>query len=35
LTDVSLAEVAGGNRRVPLDHPLLQAARGLGLSLGQ
>ncbi len=35
LTDVPLSEVAGGNRRVPLDHPLLQAARGLGLSLGQ
>lgn len=33
-TSVALAEVAGRNRLVPLDHPLLQAARGLGLCLG-
>jgi ATP-dependent phosphofructokinase / diphosphate-dependent phosphofructokinase len=31
---VSLAEVAGHNRTVPPDHPLLQAARGLGVCLG-
>ncbi|MCV2361053.1 ATP-dependent 6-phosphofructokinase [Paucibacter sp. TC2R-5] len=35
MRDVGLAEVAGRNRTVPLDHPLLLAAQGLGLSLGQ
>jgi 6-phosphofructokinase 1 len=35
MRDVALAEVAGRNRLVPLDHPLLLAAQGLGLSLGQ
>ncbi len=35
MRDVALAEVAGRNRLVPLDHPLLLAATGLGLSLGQ
>lgn len=35
MRDVALAEVAGRNRLVPLDHPLLLAARSLGLSLGQ
>ncbi|MEJ6004203.1 ATP-dependent 6-phosphofructokinase [Paucibacter sp. AS339] len=36
LTDVPMSRVAeGGNRRVPLDHPLLVAAHGLGLCLGQ
>lgn len=34
-TSVPLASVAGQSRQVPLDHPLLAAARGLGLSLGQ
>ena len=32
---VSLDEVAGRSRRVPLEHPLLQAARGIGIGLGQ
>ncbi len=32
---VPLADVAGLNRTVPLDHPLLGAARALGVSLGQ
>jgi 6-phosphofructokinase len=31
---VSLDEVAGRVRNVPLDHPLLQAARGIGVKLG-
>ena len=31
---VPLADVAGRNRTVPLDHSLLQAAEGLGVSLG-
>ena len=31
---VSLAEVAGRQRLVPLDHPMLRAARGIGVSLG-
>ena len=31
---VPLAEVAGRSRRVPPDHPLLDAARGLGVCLG-
>lgn len=31
---VPLADVAGRNRVVPLDHPLLQVVRGLGVSLG-
>ncbi|MBT9494546.1 MAG: ATP-dependent 6-phosphofructokinase [Paucibacter sp.] len=35
MRDVALAEVAGRNRLVPLDHPWLLAARSLGLSLGQ
>jgi 6-phosphofructokinase 1 len=35
MRDVALAEVAGRCRTVPLDHPLLLAAQGLGLSLGQ
>lgn len=33
-TEVPLSEVAGRNRNVPPDHPLLQAARGLGICLG-
>jgi 6-phosphofructokinase 1 len=32
-TSVPIAEVAGRNRTVPLDHPLLQAARGIGVML--
>ncbi|MBI5255642.1 MAG: 6-phosphofructokinase [Burkholderiales bacterium] len=32
---VPIAEVAGRTRPVPLDYPLLQAARGLGVSLGE
>jgi ATP-dependent phosphofructokinase / diphosphate-dependent phosphofructokinase len=31
---VPLAEVAGRTRKVPADHPLLQAARGMGVCLG-
>ena len=31
---VSLDEVAGRVRNVPMDHPLLQAARGIGVRLG-
>jgi 6-phosphofructokinase len=31
---VLLAEVAGRTRHVPPDHPLVQAARGLGVCLG-
>ncbi|MDP3083911.1 MAG: ATP-dependent 6-phosphofructokinase [Rubrivivax sp.] len=34
-TSVAIADVAGRNRRVPHDHELLQAARGLGVSLGR
>jgi 6-phosphofructokinase 1 len=34
-TSVPIAEVAGRNRLVPLDHPLLAAARALGVGLGQ
>jgi 6-phosphofructokinase 1 len=32
---VPLADVAGRTRRVPVDHPLLQAARSMGVCLGQ
>jgi 6-phosphofructokinase 1 len=35
ITSASLAEVANRNRPVPADHPLLQAARGLGVCLGR
>ncbi len=31
---VPLEDVAGRQRLVPLDHPMLQAARGIGVSLG-
>ncbi|WP_127996932.1 6-phosphofructokinase [Piscinibacter defluvii] len=34
MASVPLAEVAGRNRHVPADHPLLQAARDTGVSLG-
>ncbi len=34
VTSVEMASVAGRNRPVPLDHPLLAAVRGLGVSLG-
>jgi hypothetical protein len=33
--DVPLETVAGVNRRVQLDHPLLATVRGLGVSLGE
>lgn len=35
MTSVPLAHVAGHNRRVPLDHPLLTCARQIGVSLGE
>jgi 6-phosphofructokinase 1 len=31
---VPLSEVAGRSRHVPADHPLVGAARGLGVCLG-
>ena len=34
MDSVALAEVAGKNRRVAVDHPLVQAARAIGVSLG-
>ena len=34
LGSVALADVAGRNRRVPLDHPLLASARQIGVCLG-
>ncbi|MEO8299307.1 MAG: 6-phosphofructokinase, partial [Burkholderiales bacterium] len=34
LDSVPLAAVAGQNRTVPLDHPLLQCAREIGVCLG-
>ena len=35
LGSLALADVAHQSRRVPLDHPLLQAARQIGVSLGE
>ena len=35
LTSIALADAAHGNRQVPLDHPLLRAARQIGVSLGE
>lgn len=35
LGSVALADAAHGNRRVPLDDPLLRAARQIGISLGE
>ncbi|MBN4842090.1 6-phosphofructokinase, partial [Citrobacter braakii] len=35
LGSVALADAAHGNRRVPLDDPLLRAARQIGISLGK
>jgi ATP-dependent phosphofructokinase / diphosphate-dependent phosphofructokinase len=32
---VPLASVAGKNRLVPLDHPLIQAAQAMGISMGR
>ena len=32
--DVALRDIAGGTRRVPLDHPLVLCARRIGVSLG-
>lgn len=34
LGHVALADVVHGTRTVPLDHPLLRAARQIGVSLG-
>jgi len=34
-TSVPIAEVAGRNRRVPADHELVRAARGIGVALGE
>jgi 6-phosphofructokinase 1 len=34
VASAALADVAGRSRPVPPDHPLLQAARGIGVSLG-
>ena len=34
LDSIPLALVAGQNRRVPADHPLLQAARQIGVCFG-
>jgi 6-phosphofructokinase 1 len=31
---VPIAQVAGRNRLVPVDHALLSAARGIGVALG-
>ncbi len=33
-TSVPIVEVAGRNRAVPLEHPLLATARGLGIEFG-
>ena len=33
-TSVPLSAVAGGTRQVPDDHPVMQAAKGMGISLG-
>jgi phosphofructokinase-like protein len=35
LGSIELAQVAGGSRRVPPDHPLLACARQIGVSLGE
>ncbi|MBP6899085.1 MAG: ATP-dependent 6-phosphofructokinase [Burkholderiaceae bacterium] len=35
LVELPLEQVAGINRRVPLDHPLLDCARQIGVSLGE
>jgi ATP-dependent phosphofructokinase / diphosphate-dependent phosphofructokinase len=35
ITSVPLAEVAGQQRLVPLDHPLIAAARGIGTCFGE
>jgi phosphofructokinase-like protein len=34
VTEVPLAKVAGKQRKVPLDHPTVRAARGLGMGFG-
>ncbi len=34
LTDISIADVAGGSRRVPTDHPLLAVGRSVGTCFG-
>jgi 6-phosphofructokinase 1 len=35
LVKVSLTEVAKGQRKVPLNHPLVQAAKAVGTSFGR
>jgi len=35
MSSIALDAVAGRNRRIPLDHPLLTTAREIGVSLGQ
>lgn len=35
LSSVPIDQVAARNRRVPLDHPLLRAARHIGISMGE
>ena len=34
ITDIDLTEVEGKQRLVPVDHPLVQAARRIGTSFG-
>jgi ATP-dependent phosphofructokinase / diphosphate-dependent phosphofructokinase len=34
LTDIDIIEATGGQRTVPLDHPLLAAARAVGTCFG-
>jgi PIN domain nuclease of toxin-antitoxin system len=34
MSSISLAEVAGSPREIPLDHELLKTARKAGISLG-
>jgi len=34
ITDVPIAEAAAGQRVIPLDHPLIEAARGVGVGFG-
>ncbi len=35
ITDIDIAEAASGQRKVPQDHPLVEAARALGTSFGE
>jgi phosphofructokinase-like protein len=34
ITHIDIAEAAGGQRKIPADHPLLEAARAVGTSFG-